>query len=104
MKIGCAQDIVTVGTLSERARFLSDIGFDGMEVEGTPEQISEQLSELSGILTNQIIEISAICGLHRGWLIGLYIVMGIMPQVLMMVVVLGALDPWLDFRGRVQKI
>jgi uncharacterized protein YybS (DUF2232 family) len=43
-------------------------------------------------------------GLHRGWLIGLYIVMGIMPQVLMMVVVLGALDPWLDFRSRLQKI
>jgi len=69
MKIGCAQDIVAEGTLSQQARFLSDIGFDGMEVEGTPEQISEQLSELRRILAEQIIEISAICGLHRGWLI-----------------------------------
>ncbi len=42
-------------------------------------------------------------GLHRGWLIGLYVLMGVLPQVLLMVVVLGAIDPWVDFRSKVQK-
>lgn len=43
-------------------------------------------------------------GIHRGWLIGLYVLMTLLPQVLMMVVALGALDPWLDLRGRAGKI
>lgn len=43
-------------------------------------------------------------GLHRGWLISLYILMAVLPQVLLMVVILGAIDPWVDFRSRVQKI
>lgn len=41
-------------------------------------------------------------GVHRGWLFGLYLLMGVLPQVLMMVVMLGAMDPWVDFRSRVQ--
>ncbi|MEE9421771.1 MAG: hypothetical protein V3V50_01300 [Gammaproteobacteria bacterium] len=48
--------------------------------------------------------ISAARKLHRGWLIVLYILMGVFPQVLMLVVVLGAMDPWVDFRSRTQKI
>ena len=36
----------------------------------------------------------------RGWLIGVYVLMGLLPQALLMVVVTGALDPWLDLRQR----
>ncbi len=41
--------------------------------------------------------------IHRGWLIALYVLMTVLPQVLFMVVVTGALDPWLDFRRRAQQ-
>jgi len=39
----------------------------------------------------------------RGWLIGIYILMSLLPQALLMVVVTGALDPWLDLRQRTAK-
>ncbi|MDT8387399.1 MAG: DUF2232 domain-containing protein [Thiogranum sp.] len=39
-------------------------------------------------------------GASKAWLIGTYILMSLLPQVLMMVMVAGALDPWLDLRQR----
>ncbi len=39
----------------------------------------------------------------RGWLIAVYVLMGLVPHVLLMVVVTGMLDPWLDLRRRTQK-
>jgi len=36
----------------------------------------------------------------KGWLVAVYILMSLLPQVLLMVVVTGALDPWLDLRQR----
>lgn len=36
----------------------------------------------------------------RGWLIAIYVLMGLLPQALLLVVVTGMLDPWLDLRRR----
>ncbi len=42
-------------------------------------------------------------GVHRGWLIALYLLAGLLPQTLLMVAVAGMLDPWLDLRRRSRK-
>jgi len=39
----------------------------------------------------------------RIWLIAIYILMSLLPQVMMLVVVTGMLDPWLDLRRRTEK-
>lgn len=39
----------------------------------------------------------------RGWLIAIYILMSLLPQALVVVVVTGLLDPWLDLRGKTAK-
>lgn len=39
-------------------------------------------------------------GVGRGWLVGLYLVVGLLPQALLLVAVVGLLDPWLDLRHR----
>ena len=39
----------------------------------------------------------------RIWLIIIYILMSVLPQVMMLVVVIGMLDPWLDLRRRTEK-
>ena len=39
----------------------------------------------------------------RGWLIAIYVLMGLLPQALLLVVVTGMLDPWLDLRRRTAK-
>ncbi|MCO6414421.1 MAG: hypothetical protein J5I92_16930 [Thiogranum sp.] len=36
----------------------------------------------------------------RGWLIAVYVLAGLLPQALLMVVVTGVLDPWMDLRRR----
>ena len=37
------------------------------------------------------------------WLIGLYVLMSLLPQVLLMVILVGVLDPWLELRRRTEK-
>jgi len=39
----------------------------------------------------------------RGWLIGIYVLMSLFKEALLMVVITGMLDPWLDLRGRTRK-
>ncbi len=39
----------------------------------------------------------------RGWLIGIYILISLLKEALLMVVIVGMLDPWLDLRGRTKK-
>ncbi len=39
----------------------------------------------------------------KGWIIAAYVLMGLLPQALLMVVVTGLLDPWLDLRRRTAK-
>ena len=39
----------------------------------------------------------------RIWLIVIYILMSLLPQAMMLVVVTGLLDPWLDLRRRTEK-
>jgi pimeloyl-ACP methyl ester carboxylesterase len=39
----------------------------------------------------------------RGWLIAIYVSMSLLPQALLLVVVVGMLDPWLDLRRRTAK-
>ena len=39
----------------------------------------------------------------RVWLIVIYILMSLIPQVMILVVVTGMLDPWLDLRRRTEK-
>jgi uncharacterized protein YybS (DUF2232 family) len=39
----------------------------------------------------------------RIWLIVIYILMSLLPQVMMLVVMTGMLDPWLDLRRRTEK-
>ncbi len=39
----------------------------------------------------------------RGWLIGIYILISLFKEALLMVVIVGMLDPWLDLRGRTKK-
>ncbi len=39
----------------------------------------------------------------RLWLVAIYILMSLLPQVMMLVVVIGILDPWLDLRRRTEK-
>lgn len=36
----------------------------------------------------------------RGWLIAIYVLMSLLPQALLLVAVIGMLDPWLDLRHR----
>lgn len=42
-------------------------------------------------------------GASKGWLIALYILMSLLPQALLMVVLVGVLDPWLELRRRTEK-
>jgi hypothetical protein len=42
-------------------------------------------------------------GAGKGWLIVFYVVMGLIPQALLMVVLVGVLDPWLELRRRTEK-
>jgi uncharacterized protein YybS (DUF2232 family) len=39
----------------------------------------------------------------KGWLIALYVLMSLLPQVLLMVVLVGVLDPWLELRRRTER-
>jgi len=39
----------------------------------------------------------------KGWLIALYILMSLLPQVLLMVILVGVLDPWLELRRRTSR-
>jgi hypothetical protein len=39
----------------------------------------------------------------KGWIIAAYVLMSLLPQALLMVVVTGLLDPWLDLRRRTAK-
>ena len=39
----------------------------------------------------------------RGWLIAIYVLMSLLPQVLLMVAVTGLLDPWLELRQRTAR-
>ena len=39
----------------------------------------------------------------RGWLIAIYVLMSLLLQVLLLVIVVGMLDPWLDLRRRTAK-
>jgi hypothetical protein len=39
----------------------------------------------------------------KGWLIAAYILMSLLPQALLLVVVTGLLDPWMDLRRRTAK-
>ena len=39
----------------------------------------------------------------RGWLIAIYVLMSLLPQALLLVIVVGMLDPWLDLRRRSAK-
>jgi hypothetical protein len=39
----------------------------------------------------------------KGWLVAAYVLMSLLPQALLMVVVIGLLDPWLDLRRRTAK-
>jgi len=39
----------------------------------------------------------------RGWLIAIYVLMSLLPQALLLAVVVGMLDPWLDLRRRTAK-
>jgi hypothetical protein len=36
----------------------------------------------------------------RGWLIAIYVLIGLLPHALLLVVLTGAVDPWLDLRRR----
>jgi hypothetical protein len=40
----------------------------------------------------------------KGWLIGAYILMGLIPQFLLVMILVGALDPWLGIRQRTAKV
>lgn len=39
----------------------------------------------------------------KGWIIAAYVLMSLLPQALLMVVVTGLLDPWVDLRRRTAK-
>ena len=39
----------------------------------------------------------------KGWIFAAYVLMGLLPQALLMVVVTGLLDPWVDLRRRTAK-
>jgi hypothetical protein len=39
----------------------------------------------------------------KGWLIALYVLMSLLPQVLLMVILVGVLDPWLELRRRTER-
>ena len=39
----------------------------------------------------------------KAWLIAAYILMSLLPQAMLMVVITGLLDPWMDLRRRTTK-
>ncbi len=40
-------------------------------------------------------------GLHLAWLVGLYVLMLLLPQLMLLLTLLGLIDTWANFRGRV---
>lgn len=69
MRISCFANLARGETLAARADFLAEAGFDAMELVGTPAEIRGIMQEARDILASGRIGISAICALHRGWLI-----------------------------------
>ncbi|VAW47960.1 hypothetical protein MNBD_GAMMA03-1124 [hydrothermal vent metagenome] len=45
----------------------------------------------------------AIKKLHKAWLVGLYILLFIFPQTMLILATIGLVDTWMDFRNRWQK-
>jgi hypothetical protein len=39
----------------------------------------------------------------KGWLIALYVLMGLLPQALLMVILVGVVDPWVELRRRTAR-
>lgn len=39
----------------------------------------------------------------RAWLFAVYVFMGVLPQAMLLVVLIGMLDPWLDLRRKTEK-
>ena len=69
MKISCFSTLAPGDTLTAQANFLADAGFDAMELVATPEDLARQMPEIQTIKTDLKIAVSAICALHRDWLI-----------------------------------
>lgn len=69
MKISCMAALAPPESLTEKAGFLAKAGFDAMEVVAAPDDLEAMAPELRAILQRGEIGISAICALHRGWVI-----------------------------------
>ncbi|MBV7337228.1 sugar phosphate isomerase/epimerase [Chloroflexi bacterium TSY] len=69
MKISCFSNLANGKTLTDKATFLADAGYDAFELVTTPDELAASLPEIKAIIASGRIAVSAICALHRGWLI-----------------------------------
>ncbi len=69
MKLSCFADFAPGETLTQRANYLVQAGFDAMELVGKPDEIKALMPEARQILDGGRLRVSAICALHRGWLV-----------------------------------
>lgn len=69
MKISCSNNFAKGNSLKARASFIARSGFDAIELAVTPEELENIMPEIKSIINSGEILVSAICALHRGWLI-----------------------------------
>ena len=69
MKISCSNNFAIGETITERMAFVAESGFDAIELVATPDQMEEMLPEVINAKKSINLPVSALCALHRGWLI-----------------------------------
>ena len=69
MKISCSNNFAVGESITERMTFIAEAGFDAIELVVTPEQMESIFSEVNQARMTLNLPVSAICALHRGWLI-----------------------------------
>ena len=91
MKISCFNNFASGANLTQQTSFLADAGFDAFEMVGMSTEIAELLPEIKSIISNGRISVSAICAIHRGWLID--------PEIEMQRVAFEDITKLLDLAG-----
>ena len=93
MKISCYSNFASGDNLTQQTSFLADSGFDGFEMVGISTEIAEMLPEIKRIISSGRISMSAICAIHKGWLID--------PDIEMQRVAIEDITKLLDLAGEI---
>ena len=93
MKISCYNTFASGANLTQQTSFLADAGFDAFELVGMHNELTELLPEIKSIISKGTLSVSAICAIHRGWLID--------PDVEMQRAALEDITKLLDLAGEI---